>query len=46
MEKQKNKRSDAEPVVPVYTIEDAENVLTYFVPCEYEKRLILHQAFK
>ena len=35
----KNKRSDAEPVVPVYTIEDAENVLTYFVPCEYEKKI-------
>ena len=30
---------DAEPVVPVYTIEDAENVLTYFVPCEYEKKI-------
>ena len=39
MEKsEKTKRSDAEPVVPVYTIEDAENVLTYFVPCEYEKK--------
>lgn len=35
----KNKRSDAELVVPVYTIEDAENVLTYFVPCEYEKKI-------
>ena len=32
----KNKRSNEEPVVPVYTIEDAENVLTYFVPCDYE----------
>ena len=38
----KNKRSDAEPVVPVYTIEDAENVLTYFVPCEYEKKIDLY----
>ncbi len=35
----KNKRSNEEPVVPVYTIEDAENVLTYFVPCEYEEMI-------
>lgn len=32
----KNKRSDSEPIVPVYTIQDAEGVLTHFVSCEYE----------
>ena len=34
----KAKRAGLEEVVPLYSLEDAQNVLTLFSPCEYEER--------
>ena len=34
----KAKRAGLSEVVPLYSIEDAQNVLTLFSPCEYEER--------
>ncbi len=34
----KAKRAGLEEVVPLYSIEDAQNVLTLFSPCDYEER--------
>ncbi len=32
----KGKRAGREPIEPIYNMQDAEDVLTHFVPCEYD----------
>lgn len=42
----KAKRSGREAYIPLYTMEDAEGVLQYFVPCEYEDMINLCDGIK
>lgn len=39
----KAKRSGKEEMIPLYTMEDAENVLNLFVPCEYMKKIAIDE---
>lgn len=39
----KARRAGAEEIVPLYTMEDAENVIGLFVPCEYGKKISLDE---
>ena len=39
----KARRAGAEEIIPLYTMEDAENVIKLFVPCEYEKKISLDE---
>lgn len=39
----KARRAGAEEIIPLYTMEDAENVIQLFVPCEYEKKISLDE---
>lgn len=39
----KAKRSGKEEMIPLYTMEDAENVLSLFVPCEYMKKIAIDE---
>ncbi len=37
----KAKRAGDETVIPMYDINDAQGVLEHFIPCEYDKRIII-----
>lgn len=39
----KAKRAGKEEIVPMYTMEDAENVLAHFIPCEYMKKISIDE---
>lgn len=39
----KARRAGAEEIVPLYTMEDAENVIGLFVPCEYGRKVSLDE---
>ena len=40
-ETKKNLRTGKEAVLPLYTVEDAENVMKRFIPCEYDKFIMV-----
>lgn len=39
----KARRAGKEEMVPLYTMKDAENVLSHFVPCEYMKKIAIDE---
>ena len=42
----KAKRSGKEPTVPLYTVEDAQNAMKQFVPCEYDAPQTLFEGIR
>ena len=42
----KKKRAGGDEVEPLYTVQDAEEVLQYFVPCRYNEEVVLDEGIK
>ena len=43
-ETKKNLRTSKDPVEPLYTLEDVQNAMKLFIPCEYEKRIMVDEG--